>query len=281
MTTAYKKQFKWRGFISTVTAVAFLGVCLTGVTLFIVPPGRIANWTGWTWWGLTKHQWGGLHMWFSLLFVVAALIHVYFNWRVLLSYFRHALTKRFALRAEWVMSLVLCGLLAFGTIAGIRPFSDLLDWHEAIKRSWDTSQRQGPVAHAELLTLQELADQVDSIDIGTMLSHLKAKGIQVDSADVELSELADQTGMTPRELYQIALGGQTQGLRSGQTGDHGRGMGIGRMTLQQYCDQVGLEVDVAVQKLEAARIQASARMILRDIADSNQKHPSEIRKLLE
>jgi len=279
MTTARKKQFNWRGFISTMTGVSFLGVCLTGITLFITPPGRIANWTGWTWWGLTKHQWGGLHMWFGLLFVVTALIHVCFNWRVLLSYFKSTLTKHFALRAEWVLSLVLCGLLAFGTIAGIRPFSDLLDWNEVIKRSWDRSHRQGPVAHAELLTLRELAGQTDGIDIDTMLSHLQVRGIQIESADVELADLADQARMSPRELYQIALGDQTQPQQPGHMGGH-RG-GIGQMTLQQYCDQTGLDVDVAVQKLEAVGIQASARMVLRDIANSSKRHPSEIRKLLE
>jgi len=281
MTVTNKRTFNWRGFVSTMTGTSFLGVCLTGVVLFITPPGRIANWTGWTWWGLSKHLWGGLHMWFSLVFVVASLVHVYFNWRVLLSYFKDTLTKRFALRIEWVISLILCGVLAFGSIRGIRPFSDLPDWNEAIKRSWDTPNRQGPVAHAELLTLQELADQTDGVDVNTMLAHLKAKGIQVDSTDVELADLADQTHVTPRELYQIATAGQIQGLRSGQTGAHGRGMGMGRMTLQQYCDQVELDVDIAVQKLEAAGIQASARMMLRDIADASQKHPSEIRTLLE
>ena len=218
-------------------------------------------------------------MWFGLLMVLAALIHVYFNWRVLLSYFRHKLTKRFALRAEWVISLVLCGLVAGGTTAGIRPFSDLGDWHEAIKRSWDRSHRPGPVAHAELLTLRELAGQTDGIDIDTMLSHLQERGIQIESADVELADLADQARMSPKELYQIALGDQTQPQRPGHMG--GRRGGIGQMTLQQYCEQTGLDLDVAVQKLEAVGIQASARMVLRDIANSSERHPSEIRKLLE
>ncbi len=43
--------------------------------LFVSPPGRVANWTNWSLVGLTKHQWGGLHIWFSTVFLFVAIVH--------------------------------------------------------------------------------------------------------------------------------------------------------------------------------------------------------------
>ena len=65
---------------TVLAALSFIGMVFTGVILFVVPPGRIANWTGWTLIGLTKHQWIGLHDWFSVIFIAASVFHIYLNW---------------------------------------------------------------------------------------------------------------------------------------------------------------------------------------------------------
>jgi len=55
------RRFIWRAFISVATAVSFVALSVTGVVLLITPPGRVAHWTGWRIWALTKDQWSGLH----------------------------------------------------------------------------------------------------------------------------------------------------------------------------------------------------------------------------
>ncbi len=281
------KQFSWRAFFSVLTALSFIGMVFTGVILFVVPPGRIANWTGWTLLGLTKHQWIGLHDWFSIIFVVASVFHVYLNWKLFVSYFKSKVSKAFALRIEWALALVICGIVFLGTLGDIMPFSSLLAWNESIKHSWDSPQRRAPIPHAELLTLTELAEQVRDVDLKTMLTNLKAGGIEVESTDVLLGELAETYNMTPARLYDIALGqavrgrghgGPEQGERHGQGGP---GRGIGQMTLKEYCSQMGFDVNTSVKKLQDAGFKASTDMTIRVIADTAGIHPSEIRTLLE
>jgi len=281
------KQFSWRAFFSVLTALSFIGMVFTGVILFVVPPGRIANWTGWTLLGLTKHQWIGLHDWFSIIFVVASVFHVYLNWKLFVSYFKSKVSKAFALRIEWALALVICGIVFLGTLGDITPFSSLLAWNESIKHSWDSPQRRAPIPHAELLTLIELAEQVRDVDLETMLTNLKAGGIEVESADVVLGELAEDYNITPARLYDIALGqavrgrghgGPEQGERHGQGGP---GRGIGQMTLKEYCSQMGFDVNTSVKKLQDAGFKASPDMTIRVIADTAGIHPSEIRTLLE
>jgi hypothetical protein len=285
-----KMQFNWRAFFSVLSALSFIGMVFTGVILFVVPPGRIANWTGWTLLGLTKHQWIGLHDWFSIIFIAASVFHIYLNWKALVSYFKNKISKAFALRIEWAFALVICGIVFIGTLGGIKPFSSLLAWNENIKHSWDSTQQRALIAHAELLSLTELSEQVSDLSLETILTNLKSRGIEVESTDIVLGDLAEAHNMTPSQLYNIALGQAGHGGGQGghgkqeqkeQHGQGGSGRGFGQMTLSSYCNQMGLDVNEAVNKLQNAGFKATSDMTIRSIADSTGAHPSEIRTLLE
>jgi len=78
-TTDKSKRFHGRAFVSVISGFSFLGMAFTGAMLFVTPPGRIAHWTGWTLLGLGKEQWAAQHMLFSLVFFVAALIHLFYT----------------------------------------------------------------------------------------------------------------------------------------------------------------------------------------------------------
>ena len=270
-------QFSWRSFLSVLAAVSFIGMTFTGIILFVVPPGRIANWTGWTLLALTKGQWIGLHDWFSIIFVVASAFHLYLNWKPFVSYFKSKITKVFALRAEWAAAIVVCLIAFVGTLAGVSPFSSLFAWSENIKQSWDSPQQRGPIPHAELLTLTELAGQVPGFELETMLENLKEHGIEVSSPDAVLGELAEANGLTPARLYEIALGRNGPGAQRGG----GPGGGFGRLTLKQYCDQIGLDVDTAIQRLKGKGFQAEPETTIRAIADSAGAEPSQVRTILD
>jgi uncharacterized membrane protein YgcG len=296
------QKFSWRAFASVLSGLSFIGMVFTGVILFVVPPGRIANWTGWTLLRLTKHQWIGLHDWFSIVFFIGAILHIYLNWKPLVNYFKGKMSKTFAFRREWILALIVCVVVFFGMLGDVRPFSSLLAWNESIKHSWDTPARQGPIPHAELLTLQELADQVEDVDLETMLANLRSHGIEVESPQDVFGELAEKHNMTPVRLYNIALGQATGGRGRGAghggagrggggrggagrggagRGPGGAGGGFGRMTLEQYCSDAGLDVSVIVKKLKDAGFEAKPDMTIRAIADRGGVHPSEIRTVLE
>jgi hypothetical protein len=288
MSEETKKRFNWRSYVSVLTALSFIGMVFTGIILFFVPPGRVANWTGWTMLALTKHQWIGLHDWFSIIFVIASIFHLYLNWKPFVSYFKSKVTRAFGLRAEWALAAVTCIAVLVCTIAGVKPFSSLLELGESIKHSWDSPKQRAPIPHAELLSLTELAQKTPDVDLETMLSNLKDRGINVESPDIVLGELAEANNTTPAGLYEIALGQSAAGIsgggRHGQAGGGhggGSGRGLGRMTLKQYCRQMNLDLDTAVKKLKEAGFAVSTDMTIRDIADSTGAHPSEILNILE
>lgn len=57
--------------------------------------------------------------------------------------------------------------------------------------------------------------------------------------------------------------------------------GFDRMTLKEYCGQIGLDVDTAVQKLQNAGFKAGSDMTIRIIANTASVPPSQIRILIE
>lgn len=278
------RRFNGRAFISVTTALSFVAMSVTGVVLFVMPPGRIAYWTGWRMLALTKDQWDGLHIWFSLIFMIAAILHLYLNWRAFLSYFRNKVRKAFALRSEWAMALLLCGVVGWGTLAHVEPFSSLLTWNQAIKRGWDIPVGQAPMPHAELMTLSELARKTDGLEIESMIKNLQAAGIEVQSPDAVLGDLAKKAGMTPRQLYAVATGQssapRTGGGRGGDRQGQQGGYGIGRLTLRQYCEQQNLDLEKTVQKLREKGFKPEPEMTLREIAATGGVHPSAMRDII-
>ena len=59
-----RKPFSWKPFTSFFILLSFVVLLLSGVVLYVAPPGRIANWTQWQF-GLDKEQWQALHTVFA------------------------------------------------------------------------------------------------------------------------------------------------------------------------------------------------------------------------
>jgi len=52
-----EKKFYWKSFNSFGLLYSFIIMSLTGLVLYITPPGWIANWTTWILIGLDKEEW--------------------------------------------------------------------------------------------------------------------------------------------------------------------------------------------------------------------------------
>lgn len=80
-----KSNFKFRRFITTLMGLSFLGSLVTGMVLYITPPGSVARVNNWTLVGLGKEQWDAQHICFSVVFAAAGLIHLMYNWQSLIN----------------------------------------------------------------------------------------------------------------------------------------------------------------------------------------------------
>ena len=270
-------RFRWRALTSVLITAAFLVLAVSGIILFISPPGRVANWTNWGIFGLRKSEWAGLHIIFSSLFLLSAVVHIFFNWRPLLGYFRSRWNEASGMRWEWLAALAIACGVYWGTRAGAPPFSTLIAWSETIRESWESPRERAPIPHAELLTLKELADKA-AIDFATAASRLEAKSIKDFKTNTLMRDLATSSRMSAQQLYDIMTaspgaisreGAKPTGESGHGGGPGGAGGGPGRKTLAEFCAGEGIDLQSAVKRLEAKGIKCESSQTLREIAINN------------
>jgi len=270
--TSSSPGFQWRALTSVLMTLGFALLALSGLMLFLAPPGRVANWTNWTLLGLRKNEWGGVHIWFGTLFLVMTVLHTFFNWRPLVSYFKNRAARRIGFRPEWAVAALVTVVVFGGTRAGLPPFSTLLAWNETFKESWEAGTQRAPIPHAELLSLAALAEK-GGVDLATATTRLTAKGITGFTGETIVQKIADGAKIPARELYDIILtapkgtGGHVEGKAGG---------GLGWKTLTQFCVDEGLAIETVRAQLTAKKIKFDDSMTLRDIASGNGLKPYDL-----
>lgn len=112
-----------------------------------------------------------MHTIVALLFLVAASFHVYFNWKVLVAYLRSKLQEGLRMKWELVAASAAAATLLAVTLAGLPPFGTVMDVGEDLENSWSTASNEPPVPHAELMTVEKLAETVKiPVDIATIIA---------------------------------------------------------------------------------------------------------------
>ena len=266
-----RKKFSWRGWTTFVTAISFIVDLISGIILYISPPGRVANWTNWSVWGLSKEEWGAIHTIFGyvLLFIIA--IHIYYNWKMLWNFIWSKVRKAMNLRKEMVGSALICLFIFMGTLWEIPPFSSTMDLGEYFKDSWEENKVDTPVAHGELLSLKEFAATV-RVPVDQIMSALKSKGYKVKSIQQPLVSIAKENNTSPDKLYEAmkAEGVKPEAPRSVE------GSGMGRKTLETICSENGLPLEEVLARLKKNGIEAKPKDKLKDLAGRAGKTPMEI-----
>lgn len=234
--------FRWRAFVAVVALLSFAALAASGFVLWLAPPGRIANWGNWSPLGLRKTEWAGLHIWFALVFAVAAIVHLVFNWRPLLGYLKNKSSRQWGFRWEWLAATALCAMVFVGVRCELPPFSSLLVFTRNMRQGWgqpggwghragtanppggiptnSTDGVGGPDFGASQSRSggggyghQTLAEYCagTGVDLAAAQNRLKTRGIEA-SPQQTLREIAEDNGFQrPSELLRI-IRGESEGI---------------------------------------------------------------------
>lgn len=272
MTThpASPSPFYWRAFVSLIVVAAFAILSVTGIALYATPPGRIANWSGWTLLGVTKAHWQAVHMTFGFLFLFAAAFHLFFNWKVLLHYLRTRTRDGLRRRRELAWASAATLALVILTATDVPPVSYIAVGRESLANSWSSTSVEPPVPHAELMTLAQVAASL-RVPLEDVQARLGTRGITA-SPETTLEVIASSLAITPRDLYAL--------LRPAASTPPVAGAGMGWKTLAQVSTELGLSVDTARARLSAAGIHAGPEDTLKDIAQRHDRHTPDLFQVL-
>lgn len=267
-----------RKVVSLTTFLAFVAIAFTGTVLYVVPQGRIARWTGWTLAGLSKDQWSDLHIASALLFLVVGVWHTVLNWKPIVCYLqdrsqRLRVFTPHALGALGVTALVI--LLAYHHVP---PLKWVLDYAASLKNRAASTRGEPPYGHAEESTVATVAGYL-GVPPGRVIEALRAAGMEVESKEQSLADVARAAGQTPQQVFDLIRPLRPQGAGSRPKGE--APAGVGRRTVAELCAELRVPVDRGVAVLRAAGFERAApEVTLKAAAEPTGGRPADLYELL-
>lgn len=267
------RKFSWKAFISFGLAYMMVILLVSGLILYVSPPGRYAHWVTWTLWGMTKEEWQAVHTVFSFGFIILSVFHLFSaNWKTFIYYFRSKTSKGFNKKFELLFSSILIAAVFFGTFFSVPPFETVMAMGEDFTNSWEKVEERAPVPHAELLTLAELSFQMKIDSVEVLTRKLENHKINYENTTTQtLQQIADANQMTPVEVYEII---------SKQAGNEMQGSGVGRKTIDEFALELNKSVDSIIETLAANNINAEKGQTLKTIGENNEVAPREVYELI-
>ena len=268
-----KIKFKFRAFTALIVLWSFIVENVTGIVLYIVPPGRIAHWTNWKLWGFTKEQWGALHTIFGYLFLIFAVIHIYYNWKAIMNYIKQKIKAGLRMRVELGISLVLIILVFVATAISLPPFSTVMDFGTKMKNSWEESRQEPFIPHAESMNIEEFAKQI-GMPMERAEKILKNNGISVRDTSSTIQDIAEDNNTSPVALYEILKtelpSEEKKKLEDITTSKkQGAGGGYGWKTLENLAQELDIPIQDIMEFLQSKGIDAKKDEVIRNVADKN------------
>jgi hypothetical protein len=275
-----------RGLTSLVVVSSFLIMTVTGIILYFAPHGRVAYWIIWKFIGLTKTDWGNIHIISSIVFAIAGAFHIYFNWKAIMNYFSGKIAATLKYRKELAVTTVLSVFIIVGSIYLLPPFNYVIDFSEYLKSVWVKSREyEPPFGHAEEVSLKIFSKKMD-INISKAEKELKAKGIIVNSVDEKLKDIAVNNNITPMDLYVLIkkyekkIAAENVIFTPELVDVKFAGTGIGQKALSWLIEDTGVNPDLAKQRLLKNNVQASDDETLKQIASRYEVEPIEVLKII-
>ena len=252
---------------------SFLIMSYTGIMLFIVPHGRVAYWADWHLFGLSKGQYGELHTTSMVVFLLFASLHIYYNWKPIVSYMKDKTKKVSFTKKEFLIALGLNLVFVVGTLMPIQPFKGFLSIGESIKSSWTKQYGEPPYGHAEETKLKVFCKKM-GVDLSYATSVLEKNSI-VFQENQTLKDIARNNGISPSEIYKLI---KANTLKSGIEGIER----LGRKTLQDLSDMKKIDLTKAIKILKEKGIEdITSDSRVKDIADELEIMPMDVYELIQ
>jgi hypothetical protein len=274
---------KIRKITSLTAGLAFIVMLITSIILYVLPHGRVAYWADWKLWGLTKTDWGNIHINLGLLFLVALSLHIYYNWKPLINYLKGKSKTVKVFTPEFNAALVITIAFFIGTYSMLPPFSWVMALNDHVKDSGAVKYGEPPYGHAELSSLKTFSKKLN-LDLAKSMDLLKEAGYSVDDGSITLQAIGKQYHVPPQLIYEtikpasiLSIHGSEEKINLPDSPPPG----TGNLTLADFCAQYNLSTKMIIRELKGHGISASSDLTLKEIASQNQTSPIDLFEIIK
>lgn len=265
--------------ITSLTALlSSMFTLLTSIILYIVPAGRVAYWSDWHLWGLSKTQWGDIHINLGILFIFSILLHIYYNWKPILAYLKDKEKNIKIFTKDFNIALAITLMVTIGTFFMIPPFSSILDFSAKIKDEAALKYGEPPFGHAELSSFKSLLKKM-GLDYTQSVDRLQKAGIKIESPDQVFLDIAKKQGITPKQLYDIIQPDEPNGTKKILPAIPPPG--TGSKTISAICKSYRLNPDDITNGLKLKGISIQRDQSVKTIASLNKMTPIQLYDLIK
>jgi hypothetical protein len=248
---------------------------LNSIVLYVVPEGRVAYWADWRFLGLTKTEWGNQHVTIGFLFLLAGLLHLYYNWSAVKSYLKNKVKQIKIFTLPFNIGLLLTVLVAVMTYFQVPPVSLVIDLGNHFKEAGAEKYGEPPYGHAELSSLKMLC-QKEAIDLDKALALLEQQGVQDAGGEQTVLAISQKHRLTPQQVYRIILPAKEKADTAASAFPDAPMPGFGRKTLDQVCTEFKLDCPALVTSLRANGLKVETGKTIHQIAEDNGQEPMQL-----
>jgi len=204
-------RFRFRRFVTAALFLTSILAAGSGIVLFLRPEGSLARWTGWMVLGLDKKHWEAVHIVFVIAVLVVSAIHLWFNWRPLLSSVIELASRspahrqRMAVSWESLAALALTAVIFLAAVAPWWPVGSLTSLRSFVKDGGLAARVTPPVPDADRLTVRDLCKTV-ALDERQAVERARVRGIEIRDSLQTVAAIASAHHLTPEEVF-VALRG--------------------------------------------------------------------------
>ncbi len=267
-----------RKITSMTMLLSFILCVITSIILYIVPHGRVAYWSDWHLFGLSKTEWSELHINLGFLLLIAGLLHVYYNWNAIKAYMKNKAKELKVLTPSFNIALIITLVIGIGTYFQVPPMSTVIDFGESFKEAAAEKYGEPPYGHAELSSLKTFTKKLN-LDLDRSKTLLKEKGIRFDSVKQTMAEIAKLNNINPKQVYD-AMKDAVVSKKEVTTFPDLPYPGFGRKKLSEICMEFQLDSDKIIEGLTTRKIDAAPEQSIKEIAAGADMDPHKLFEVL-
>jgi hypothetical protein len=203
--------FRFRTFITLVVLLSFLAVVVSGIALYLRPEGSLARWVGWKFAGWDKKQWEAAHTGVVILFMISSFIHIWYNFKTLVSYLRGKAALVLSSGSQWPLimetatALAILVLVTLSAVGPWAPFSSVIQLRSSLKDGKYILVMPPPVVDADKLTAADFC-RVAGLELQAALRHAREHGVVIDDPTMGIGKISQKHGISPEDLYLVLRG---------------------------------------------------------------------------